>query len=102
MEDLETDCCPLFMQNHLRIHCLPCAVLLLPWGKDIPPALTSALQIYPNPLFKETKVLPTFKKKTFFILTKVAVVYSEFWEKKLCPVNAPTGTTFITVFNGKL
>lgn len=39
----QIDCCPLFMQNDLRIHGLPCAVLLLLGDGDTPHQLTSFL-----------------------------------------------------------
>lgn len=70
------------MQNHLRIHCLPCAALLL-LGERCPPSLFPLPypQLCPESPVKGDK--SSAYVEDFFILTKVTVVYSEFGENDL-------------------
>lgn len=104
VENLETDCCPLFMQNHLRIQftlCCPAS----PSGKPLlvlfPPNPHSLTPFCSSSSPASLRTPPYLKRQSsayiedFFILTKVTVVYSEFGEKKkqmAFPVLASTGS----------
>lgn len=99
VENLETDCCPLFMQNHLRIQftlCCPAS----PSGKPflfLFPHLPHSSHLSVPHLTCFPQDPPYLKRQSsayiedFFILTKVTVVYSEFGEKMAFPVLASTG-----------
>lgn len=100
VENLETDCCPLFMQNHLRIQftlCCPASPLGKPLLFLFPPHPHSLTPFCSSPSPASLRTHPVERQSSayiedFFILTKVTVVYSEFGEKKMAfPVLASTG-----------